>query len=383
MADIQVSQREVLERLQRFTRVIVPLPDCAATRLLAPVIGREWNDHLWAQRASAFLPLRDYIRRGEQSLAERPSRDFAVRIARLDSLIVEARHSFMAHRASFFWRCALLDRRARRKHWPVLGKSDATVQRDSALRNVSFFRPSCQEADIHRGLFLAMGVVPDEFLTRLLRFIAVDFGTPIGFAGGRATSLVLFDVDCVAMHAHAYPITGGEIGDTLLVSAGPLGITPAQLLAVRDGPELTVQAVPLRKVYRPRLPSIGRDRFELLDAVEWNRSHTETYPIPAAAERTGLQRGDLVQLTFNIRVSKAKKTTERIWVIVDRKIGDFFVGVVDNDSEFHLSHNLVKRGDEVAFRPENVCNVSAQHFRNLSTEKLSAYIISGDPGQLL
>lgn len=383
MAGNKSSRKEILDLLQRFTCVSVPLPDCAATRLLAPAIGREWNAHLWAQRAQAFRPLRDYIRRGEQCVAEPPERDVVIRVARLDPLIAGARRSFLAGRAAFFWRCALLDRKARRKHWPALGKSDAAVQRDSVRQDVSFFRSSCQEADIHRGLFLAMAVVPDEFLVHAIRFIAVDFGLTVGYARGRATSLVLFDVDCAAKHAHAYPIAAGEIGDKFFVSAGPLGLTPAQLLAVRDRPELAVRAVPFRKVYRPRLPSMERDRFELLNAVEWNRRHPATYLIPEAAERAGLQRGDLVRLTFNIRVSKMRKATERIWVIIDRKIGDYFVGVVDNDSEFYLSHNLVKRGDEVAFRPEQVCNISADHFRDLPAQKLTDYFHFGDPGRLL
>lgn len=382
MADSLNSRRETLELLEFLAEVSVPLPDCAAARLLGSAIGREWNEHLWTQRSRAFLLLRDYIHTGERSLPQTLSRKFAVKLARLDRLIPGARQTFLASEASFFWRCALLDRKARRKHWPALRKSDATVQRDSARQNVSFFRPAYQELDIHRGLLLAMAAVPDEFLARAVRFVAVDFGTSIGFARGMDTSVVLFDVDYAAMHAHAYPIATGEIGDKLLISARSLGITPDQLLAARDGPELKVRAFPLRRVYLPRLPTMGRDRFELLNAVEWSRLHPETYLIPVATERGNLLRGDLVRLTFRIRVSKARKAQARIWVIISRKIGDYYVGVVDNDSEFSESHNLVRCGDEVAFRSENICNISPDHFRAVPEQKLAAYFESGDLGRL-
>ena len=107
----------------------------------------------------------------------------------------------------------------------------------------------------------------------------------------------------------------------------------------------------------PRFSTIERDGWTILSGERRHALHPETFWIPDRAAREGLFPGDAVQLLFDIETQDAGRVVDRgvdrLWVIVKRRVGDQYYGVLDSDPGRAESLSL-RPGVEVIFAPEHV-----------------------------
>jgi hypothetical protein len=113
-----------------------------------------------------------------------------------------------------------------------------------------------------------------------------------------------------------------------------------------------------------RLPTISLDFWQLVSGEERQKAAPSTFEIPTLTDRSSLTPGQGAKLIFEIEAEEEDGTvstsTERMWVIVSRKVGDYYFGILDsepvtipNDGEFYLL-----RGAEIPFQSEHVIAVS-------------------------
>ena len=107
----------------------------------------------------------------------------------------------------------------------------------------------------------------------------------------------------------------------------------------------------------PQYASIERDGWTLESGEARHARSPETFDIPSRTEREALGPGDGVQLLFDIETKEAGEVidrgVDRLWVVVKRRAGSLYIGVLDSDPG--VSPPLTLRpGTEVLFGPEHV-----------------------------
>lgn len=108
-----------------------------------------------------------------------------------------------------------------------------------------------------------------------------------------------------------------------------------------------------------RWPDYERDGFELLSAEERHAANPDTFWIPDVQVRSSLRRGQAAKLLFDIQFQehgRPVRGTERMWVIVSRREGDVYVGVLDSVPRTTAPGDPLQTGVEVPFLPEHVCD---------------------------
>lgn len=90
-------------------------------------------------------------------------------------------------------------------------------------------------------------------------------------------------------------------------------------------------------------------KYSLVDGVERNTNHPDTFWIPSEEEKNSLKVKDLAKLGF---LSK-KDGGERMWVEITERNGDSFKGVLRNNPVL-LKLNY---DDEVVFESKNIIDV--------------------------
>lgn len=110
-----------------------------------------------------------------------------------------------------------------------------------------------------------------------------------------------------------------------------------------------------------RLPVMEIDGWHLQSGVASHHRWPETFEIPDEKERRGLQKGDIVKLQFDISVSPSEElgdvSSERMWVIVERRAGPYFIGTLDNVPACSDEQDHLNAGDQVVFLPEHVISI--------------------------
>jgi hypothetical protein len=104
-------------------------------------------------------------------------------------------------------------------------------------------------------------------------------------------------------------------------------------------------------------PDFERDGFFLHNAVKLAELYPSTYLIPSSERRHALRVGDIVKLSFRFRSPHAPDDmydTERMWVIVRERMGDHWVGVLDNDPKYNAK---IASGHPVHFHPDHVIDI--------------------------
>jgi hypothetical protein len=109
------------------------------------------------------------------------------------------------------------------------------------------------------------------------------------------------------------------------------------------------------------------DSEELLDLVSWelddgeavHREAPNTFWIPPQEKRESLAHGAVVKLIFrivlrNTKTGEEQVEVERMWVIVERREGSGYAGVLDNDP--YCTSDL-KSGETVLFEPRHVIQI--------------------------
>lgn len=80
----------------------------------------------------------------------------------------------------------------------------------------------------------------------------------------------------------------------------------------------------------------------------------DTFAIPPEEERRSINEGDFVKLMFSfIREGDEAKDYdgERMWVIAKEDAGEHWIGVLDNDPQFHED---IVSGHELCFHPDHI-----------------------------
>jgi hypothetical protein len=112
-----------------------------------------------------------------------------------------------------------------------------------------------------------------------------------------------------------------------------------------------------------RLPSFERDFWQLRSAEQSHREHPDTFWIPPLERRQGLKRGQSARLIFDIEGQDEDGAVEvqgeRMWVIVAERIGDTYIGILDNQpASIEPSENVyLCFGAEIPFLPEHVIDI--------------------------
>lgn len=110
-----------------------------------------------------------------------------------------------------------------------------------------------------------------------------------------------------------------------------------------------------------RLPVMEIDGWHLRSGVASHHRWPETFEIPDERERRGLQKGDIVKLQFDIAVPPDPElgdvSGERMWVIVERRSGPYYIGALDNVPACSDEQDHLHAGDQVVFLPEHVISI--------------------------
>jgi hypothetical protein len=111
-----------------------------------------------------------------------------------------------------------------------------------------------------------------------------------------------------------------------------------------------------------RMPSLDRDFWELRSGEEAHRLNPKTFWIPSADERQNLRRGQAARLIFDIQVELDGDPVvqgERMWVIVSERVGETYIGILDNKpASFEPADDVyLCFGAEIPFRAEHVIDI--------------------------
>ena len=82
---------------------------------------------------------------------------------------------------------------------------------------------------LSQGLWGIFAAHFEKVRVKRLRFASFDYGIDIGFANGIGTSIVRYDIDYTAIHAHAYPVAPEEAKKHPLVTLDDLNLEVKQL----------------------------------------------------------------------------------------------------------------------------------------------------------
>lgn len=136
----------------------------------------------------------------------------------------------------------------------------------------------------------------------------------------------------------------------------PPGIGPRPSFAAGDATQQEIE-----EAETLRLPVLEIDGWHLRSGVASHHQWPETFEIPDEKERRGLVESDIVKLQFEISVPHDEElgdiSSERMWVIVKRRSGPYYIGALDNVPACSDEQDRLKAGDEVVFLPEHVISI--------------------------
>jgi hypothetical protein len=104
-------------------------------------------------------------------------------------------------------------------------------------------------------------------------------------------------------------------------------------------------------------PDFRRDGFLLEHAIKMVELYPQSFSIPTAEQRYGLREGDVVKLSFRFVAPDEMPQDydiERMWVVVQRREADHWIGRLDNDPRFHSG---IRSGHEFHFHSDHVIDI--------------------------
>jgi hypothetical protein len=108
-----------------------------------------------------------------------------------------------------------------------------------------------------------------------------------------------------------------------------------------------------------REPDLERDGWCLEDGEQLHGEAPDSFWLPGLCDRQSLQPGDLVKLIFRISVDDEEEplAVERMWVIVREKVGDQYLGILDNNPYAISENEELWSGVELPFSPRHVIDI--------------------------
>ena len=115
-----------------------------------------------------------------------------------------------------------------------------------------------------------------------------------------------------------------------------------------------------------RLAAIDFDGWELRSGLAQHQSTPHTFYLPPEEARQGLTVGDLVKLPFEIQIPTEDGDSgdfstfgERMWVVVEGRVGPYYVGSLNNIPVTSDEQDNLFIGDTVVFLPEHVIDITS------------------------
>ncbi len=112
-----------------------------------------------------------------------------------------------------------------------------------------------------------------------------------------------------------------------------------------------------------RIASFDRDFWQLRSGERSHREHPDKFWIPPLSQRRSLHRGQAARLIFDIegtdKDGRVKVQGERMWVIVAERVGEGYIGILDNQPVCIEPAQGVYLcfGAEIPFLPEHVIDI--------------------------
>ena len=108
-----------------------------------------------------------------------------------------------------------------------------------------------------------------------------------------------------------------------------------------------------------REPSREIDGWELESGEERHREAPDTFWIPDLEHRRALNPGDYAKLIFRISLDDDDDpcSVERMWVIVTGKVGEIYLGILDNEPDAIEENDDLWPGTELPFRAEHIIDL--------------------------
>ena len=113
-----------------------------------------------------------------------------------------------------------------------------------------------------------------------------------------------------------------------------------------------------------RQATFEHDFWQLRSGEELHRQDPDAFRLPPLADRRNLNRGQAVKLIFDIEGEEEDGSVavqgERMWVIVAERVGDAYIGILDNQPAYldPVDGVYLRFGAEVPFRAENVIDIA-------------------------
>ena len=112
-----------------------------------------------------------------------------------------------------------------------------------------------------------------------------------------------------------------------------------------------------------RLATLEHDGWQLRSALESQRNFPTTFLIPSLDKRKNLHRGHAAKLIFDIEAKEQDGSLtvggERMWVIVAERVGEFYIGILDNEPSIEPGpETYLSFGSEIPFSPEHVIEIA-------------------------
>ncbi len=93
--------------------------------------------------------------------------------------------------------------------------------------------------------------------------------------------------------------------------------------------------------------------YVLDDGERQHEEFPDSFWIPPAEQRNSLQKDQIVKLLFRI-TANGETQTERMWVVVEKKTDDGYLGLLDNDPYCTAE---IQAGLKVPFQPRHVIQI--------------------------
>ncbi len=198
--------------------------------LMSKSLHFEWYMFLHTYRRRSPL-LMAYMRQGPQAGRLFDYSALLRKVERVEGWIAEAKSAFLDSDASFFWKCNIINRTKRQKHWRhrTMGPLES-LYGDFAGKERVQFHPVITEESMQEGLWTLFAVYFDEFKWRRVEKATIDFEKTVGFSKGQETSLVQYEIWAILPKPSVllFPVIASEVQNYPFVrlSAYHLGFTP-------------------------------------------------------------------------------------------------------------------------------------------------------------
>ena len=118
----------------------------------------------------------------------------------------------------------------------------------------------------------------------------------------------------------------------------------------------------MAETYDLKLANFAEDFWELRSGEKAQAENPQTFMIPDREAREKLKRGDAAKLVFDFEVKTGNGAVEirgeKMWVIICEKIGDFYLGILENQPA-GIDPGFLDRNSEVLFKPENIIDIDS------------------------